>query len=291
MGLDTNYRITPTFRWLGNNPDKDNELFLTVCGIEKCKPDKSYGPTIRDDYHIHFVLKGKGTFKINNISYPVHSEQIFMVPPDIETFYYADPSDPWEYTWVSFSGVKASYYLEKAGLTLKSPVRNTYIDPKNFLALTEDILDHHELTTVNELTRTSLLYQIVSLLIKSYNLENKKSGGRDIHDYSPGVYVEHAIKYIHFNYKKLTVSEVADYIGITRSYLTHVFKEKLNISPQEYIITYRLEQGCRLLRSTNLSIQAISEEIGYTDPLTFSKIFKIHYGISPKKYRQSSPAN
>ncbi len=59
----------------------------------------------------------------------------------------------------------------------------------------------------------------------------------------------------------------------------------MEISPQEYLVSYRLEQGSRLLRTTKMSIGEIAEKIGYENPLTFSKIFKNVYGVSPKNYR------
>ena len=51
-------------------------------------------------------------------------------------------------------------------------------------------------------------------------------------------------------------------------------------------MTYRLEQSCRLLRTTSLSIQEVAEQTGYSNPLTFSKVFKNAYGLSPKNYRK-----
>ena len=59
----------------------------------------------------------------------------------------------------------------------------------------------------------------------------------------------------------------------------------MDISPQEYLLSYRLEQGSRLLRTTKMSVQEIAESIGYENPLTFSKMFKNAYGVSPKYYR------
>ena len=246
-----NYRVGATFRWLGSPPKADAELYLTVCGIERCEPGKFYGPTIRDDYHVHFILQGKGTLEINGKSYHLHRNQIFVIPPDIETYYYADPSDPWHYTWVSFAGTQASYLLEKAGITPESPVRDTYIEPEIFLSLTEQILDYHEVTISNELIRTALMYQIVAKLIESQtqHLTSKKSPPS--YDYSPDVYVECAVEYIHFNYAHISVSDIASYIGITRSYLAHIFKQKIQISPQQYLVNYRLEQAGRLLRTTS----------------------------------------
>lgn len=285
MALTPNYRVGATFRWLGSSPIEHAELYLTVCGIERCLADKSYGPTVRNDYHVHFILDGKGTLKIGNASYSLGRGQIFAIPPDIETYYYADSKNPWHYTWVSFGGSKAALYLEKAGITAEHPVRDAYINPEEFLAYTEKILNHHELTIANELTRTSLLYEILALLIHSQNQNQLEHHQPPAHDYAPDLYVNHALEYIHDNYTNIRVQDIADYIGITRSYLTHIFKQRLNISPQEYILNHRLEQGRRLLCTTNLSIQEIAEQIGYENPLTFSKIFKNFFGLSPKHYR------
>ncbi len=286
LSLQPNYRVGATFRWLGSSPIEHAELFLTVCGIEHCLPDKFYGPAVRDDFHVHFILSGKGTLEIGGKTYHLGRGQIFAIPPDIETYYYADPKDPWHYTWVSFGGSRAAFYMEKAGISAASPVRDAYVEPEDFLALTEKILNHHELVIANELTRTALLYEILALLINSQNQNLEELHKPHPLDYSPDIYVNHAVEYIHSNYSSARISDIASYIGITRSYLTHIFKQKLHISPQEYLLSYRLDQGSRLLRTTDLSIQEVARRIGYDNPLTFSKIFKNAYGLSPKNYRK-----
>lgn len=285
MPEETNYRVGARFRHLIGKPTENAELYLTVAGIERCAPDQFYGPGIRDDYHLHFVLSGEGTLEINGTSYQLKRGHIFIIPPYVKTFYYANPKNPWQYTWISFSGTKATYYLEKAGLTVETPVRKTYVKPEEFLSLIEKLLDHHEPVVANELLRTSLMYEILALLITSQNQNLNEQNKPIPYDYSPNVYVEHAVDYIHYNYNRIRVNDIANYIGITRSYLTHIFKKQLQVSPQKYLLTYRLEQSCRLLRSTNLSIQEIAEQVGYENPLTFSKIFKNTYGYSPRNYR------
>ncbi len=286
MEVAENYRIDANFRWLGSEIKANEELCLTVCGIERCTPDKFFGPSVREDYHVHFILHGKGTLEIGGKSYKLQRGQIFVIPPDVETYYYSDPEDPWHYTWVSFGGTRAGYFLEKAGITAENPVRDTYIEPERFLELTEKILNHHELTVANELLRTSLLYEIIALLVESQNQQKSKEGEEEVYDYSPDVYVNTAIEYIGEHYPHTKVSEIASYIGISRYYLTHIFKEKLHVSPQEFLLNYRMEQANRLLRTTGLSVQAVSEKVGYENPLTFSKTFKNKFGLSPKKYRE-----
>ena len=48
---------------------------------------------------------------------------------------------------------------------------------------------------------------------------------------------------------------------------------------------FRLEKGRQLLLTTSLSIQEIGRQAGYENSLTFSKMFKSAYGISPLNYR------
>lgn len=65
------YRVSSTFRMLGSIPIEDMELYLTVCGTERCAVDKFYGPIVRRDYHVHFVLSGRGTLEMDGKVYQV----------------------------------------------------------------------------------------------------------------------------------------------------------------------------------------------------------------------------
>lgn len=279
---EKNYRVDANFRWLGSCMKETEELCLTVCGIERCRPDKTFGPIIRDDYHVHMVLHGKGYLKMNGKTYTVTDGQIFTTFPDVEVYYYSDPKDPWYYTWISFGGIRAAYFLEKAGITLEHPVRDAYMDSGAFLNIAEKILNHHELIIENELLRTSFLYEAIALLVKSYSEQHPR---KNLNSYPSDVYVNSALDYIHRNYARIQVSDVAKHIGISRYYLSRIFKNKMNISPQTYLLNYRLEQAGNLLRTTNMTVQEISDEVGYTNSFSFSESFKKLYGFSPKKYR------
>lgn len=98
-------------------------------------------------------------------------------------------------------------------------------------------------------------------------------------------YSQKAQQYMEQNLSTARICETAAYIGINRSYLSYVFKSEYGISPREYLLGLRMEQGCNLLRNTNTSITEIAQSIGYENPLTFSKCFKNVYGICPREYR------
>ena len=281
--IKENYRTKANYRWLGSPRKETEELFLTVCGVERCLPEKSYGPTVRKDYHIHFILHGKGYLRTGGKTYTVQRGQLFATLPGVEVYYYTDPTNPWFYTWISFSGTKADYYMEKAGITPEHPVRDCFVEPEEFLSLTEKILDHHPLTIGNTLLRTSVLYEIVSLLVNSY-AGQQKTGNH--YDYPQDTYVNAALEYIHHNFSYVQVADVADYLGISRSYLVRIFEKKLQISPKEYLMNYRLSEASKLLRSTNLSVGEVAKKVGYMNQFSFSQSFKNMFGASPKHYRE-----
>ncbi len=105
------------------------------------------------------------------------------------------------------------------------------------------------------------------------------------------MYIRKAIEYIEYNYiDDIKVTDIANFIGINRSYLFTIFKKNLNISPQEFLLKYRMEKAYILLNNGKLSISDVARSVGYKDPLGFSKIFKKINGISPKVYRENATA-
>lgn len=147
----------------------------------------------------------------------------------------------------------------------------------------QKILDTNELTFANEIRRVGYLYEILSTLIEAQNSHKKN---QNQYDYPSDTYVDYALQFIMHNYSHIKVRDIADYIGINRSYLTSIFKKQLGISPQEYLVSYRLKKLLNYYYHQK-SVSEISNQIGYDNPLTFSKIFKQTYGVSPSLYREN----
>nr|WP_269431690.1 AraC family transcriptional regulator [Bacillus sp. JCM 19034] len=83
------------------------------------------------------------------------------------------------------------------------------------------------------------------------------------------------VDFIEHNYmNKITISEIADFIGLDRSYLCSIFKKNIHCSIQEYLIQLRINKSCTLLKQSDLSIGNIAKAVGYQDPFLFSRTFK-----------------
>lgn len=84
-----------------------------------------------------------------------------------------------------------------------------------------------------------------------------------------------------------------DYAALLRvhtHYLTNTVTEQTGQSPCAWINARYLAEAKRLLHETDLSIAAISTQLGFREPTNFSKYFKKHLGLSPKAFREQAPA-
>lgn len=282
MEKHTTYKNVAGFRCILNIEKQTNDLYLVHCGQQQCPPGYTYNHKIPNEYHVHFVLDGKGILEINDKLYHLKKDDIFLIPKGHPIRYFADDENPWEYMWITFDGEMAETYLNHVDLSAETPVIHSSIPNKVYAPMIQKILDTNELTFANEIRRVGCLYEILSTLIEAQSIYKKE---QNQYDYPSTTYVDYALQYIKFNYDHIKVNDIAQYIGINRSYLTSIFKKQLNISPQEYLVSFRLKKAAELIRTTNMSIQDISASIGYENALTFSKMFKQTYGMSPKNYR------
>ncbi|MBE6214182.1 MAG: helix-turn-helix domain-containing protein [Rikenellaceae bacterium] len=78
----------------------------------------------------------------------------------------------------------------------------------------------------------------------------------------------------------------ADKLCITPRYLSRVVKETSNSSAAEWIERYVVLEARALLKSTNMTIQQISDELNFPSQTFFGKYFKRRVGVSPKEYRR-----
>ena len=85
----------------------------------------------------------------------------------------------------------------------------------------------------------------------------------------------------------LLMKNIYQEINISMSYGLEVFKEIYGISPKEYLDRLKFKESKRLIRNPNISIEFISEQVGYSNVSHFSRQFKKWAGVSPKIYRQN----
>lgn len=264
------------------------DLGLFQFGKEKCEPGHSFGPATRNHFLFHYVISGKGTLNADTAkgetkSYYVKSMQGFMIFPNQITTYIADTEMPWEYTWIEFDGLRARSMLKSAGITESSPIYHA-----RHKDLREKMKD--EMLYIAENSKSSPfhlighLYLFLDYLIRS-SAQVKISSGSNLRDF----YIHEALVYIEHNFQNnISVETIASECGLNRSYFGKIFKEALGVTPQEFLLTFRMAKAAELLKLTSLSVGDIGLAVGYENSLHFSRAFKNVYGIAPREWRNKN---
>lgn len=97
------------------------------------------------------------------------------------------------------------------------------------------------------------------------------------------------IEYIAENYgEKIYIETLADMIQVSPDYFTKMFRDSIGTTPIDYINGVRVNHALRLLSTTDIPVNEISETLGFSNPNYFHKIFKSYMITSPLAYRKSS---
>lgn len=86
-------------------------------------------------------------------------------------------------------------------------------------------------------------------------------------------------------YSNLSIEDLAKLSNLSLSSFKRQFKKEFNDSPNNYIITKKLDKAKELLNIPDIPISEIAYEIGFNDPLYFTRLFKKKVGTSPTTYR------
>lgn len=100
-------------------------------------------------------------------------------------------------------------------------------------------------------------------------------------------YVEQCKDYVSKNFrKKIYIDEIAEKLGISTSYLSHLFRKETGKTLEEYIIEVRLEKARNLLMYSNESLANIAAYVGFPSQSYFGEKFKKYFNMTPMQYRR-----
>ncbi|MDD3122611.1 MAG: PocR ligand-binding domain-containing protein [Candidatus Izemoplasmatales bacterium] len=94
-----------------------------------------------------------------------------------------------------------------------------------------------------------------------------------------------AISYIKKNYRfDLSLDNVANSVFVSSYYLSHLFRDEINMTFSDYVNKVRMDEAIKLMKETHMAIQDIAIKCGFSDASYFTRTFKKYHGITPKKY-------
>ena len=233
-------------------------------GSERCAPSHAFGPAVRTHWLLHYVISGQGRFTREGETHPVHAGNIFVIPPYLETYYQADVQNPWHYVWIGFT----------ADARLPEALRRPVLHYREAGAIFEEMRLCAQRDSGRSAYLAGCLWKLMSLLQEEH----------------PGAdYLEKALNLMQSEYMNgITIQEIADRLGLNRSYFSELFRSRMGVAPGQYLLRLRLEKACELLLTTNGKNADIAQQVGFSDPKYFNRLFVRQYGMPAHAYRKSA---
>lgn len=267
-------------RFLNLVKSRFQEFYLSFCGISHCEPLHYYGPAVRPTYILHYILSGKGVYKVGEKTYQLSAGQVFLIEPDRMTFYQADAKDPWSYIWMGFNGTGAAREMAKLGFSENCLVASTP-DGAELKQIVLESMQHTDSSEEDRYFLQGQIYRFMSVLSRSLRTPADNHGPKD------NEHVKAAVQYLQSHYdQKVDIEDVAYDLALNRSYLSRIFKAHMGISPKEFLTQFRLSKARELLILTRLSVDEVAHSCGYANALAFGKVFRQEMNMNATAFRR-----
>ncbi len=255
----------------------------------------------RNSYEIHYIPYGHGKVRINNISYEVMPNTLYITGPHIEHEQTPDKKDPMtEYCIYLKLEKKYTSYNRPENEDFVSLFEKTFFwygqDTQNIYSALQSIfyeLEHQHTGYMTEVE--TLLQQLIVKLIRNYEYKNTEQvrlegykKGSNVH-FEPSnlfdrkyIIIEESFLY---EYKDLTLETLSARLGLSPRQTERLLKEHYDKTFLQKKSEAKMSAALLLLADNSNSITQIANQLGYSSVEHFSTAFRRYYQKSARAYR------
>ena len=239
-------------------------------------------PHTHNHAELFYIVGGKGQFLIEDQLYPVNTNHLVIINPNVTHTEVSLNAQPLEYIVLGIEGVELS-------ITENSNGQFCILDHFESMDITSclrNILREMELKQPGYEDICQAFMEILIIrLMRSTGLSVPTEPQNSVGNHQCAAvrrYIDHHFK------ESLTLDQLAEEAHMNKFYLSHAFKQEYGISPINYMISRRLEESKYLLAETDLSMSQIAQLLGFSSLSYFSQVFRKTQGLSPMEYRQDN---
>lgn len=257
--------------------------------------------------HLHFhncleigiCHSDSGIMEFQGDSVPFKAGDITCVPRHLPHTTYSSPNTAslWSYIFFApeelfknlFRNSDNNFERPMSAMKISSYILSKEKYPKvHTLATT--IAD--ELKHQNPYYRESAQGLLLSLYIELMRIYSKKENSEERnadHNLEQTFVISPVLDFIYKNYmSSITIEFLADLCHLSTTHFRRMFHEIMGSAPLEFVNSTRIDEACKLLRSTEGSILSISEQVGFHSISSFNRCFSKLIGESPREWRKKT---
>lgn len=230
-------------------------------------------------------VKGVGWAKLRGREYRIRAGQLLVIAPGEIHAYGASEEDPWSIYWCHGAGDLARSFASILKSESDSPVLAVRDVGKLTAIFEEAIAELSHGYGLAQLQRASgALVHLLGHL--GAQARRPPTEGTDVDER-----MEAVLHYLRQNlHGRVKLPELARQCSLSMSHFCAVFKARTGFPPLDFYLRLRVQRACELLATTRLPIKQVSAEVGFGDPLYFSRVFRRVQGVAPMEYRRSMRA-
>lgn len=264
-----------------SNTAKQSYMYLQEAGCASVSAGRLPSRTVSDSYMLLYTYSGVGELEYMDRTFTVSQGEGFLIDcTQSYAFRCSNSSETWDYLWFNMNGNNfGTYYNQFA--SVRKPVfkagdgseLEAYIRQLGLIAFQKDA-PQGEL-----LAGTAIINILTTLIIKS---SESTVDRRTVPKYIEGI-----MECINNGYAgHITLDSLAAEFNVSKFHLSREFKKYTGYSPNEYLISVRINRAKELLRRTGYSVGEISQMTGCGDVNHFIQLFKSREKTTPAAYRR-----
>ena len=228
---------------------------------------------------VMLCVRGKGWVKLGRDSYDLEPGNLVVILPGQAHSYGCNAEHPWTIYWCHAAGSDTRYFTDMLDRRDVLPILHVsgYL---NLVPIFEAMIDELSLGySANHLIVASMaLGHLLALIVACGQSAQVDQVSRNR--------IPQAIEYMKNRWQKtLTVPDIARSCNLSTSQFSSLFKELTGYSPLDYFLRLKMQRAAEMLDTTTRPLKEIAADVGFSDPLYFSRVFHRIYKISPSEYR------
>ena len=250
-------------------------LGLRSAGLARIEPGWRHATGLVDDrLNFYWAVAGEIAFRADAVEYVLRGGEIIYFPPGY-MMTYSERESRGRFCWMTLCGSAAVAVMESGGFRAGHPLPVRECPVARF----EHLLTLLRTPSPNHCREAELA--AYAIIIEA--LRQHAELGRNRSELAARI--KHLIDQ-DFSHPELNVDRLAEQLHCHRSGISRHFTQAYGLSPSAYLNEKRLGHARQLLWQPELSIAAVAERSGFTDPAYFSRLFHRVTGTAPRQFRQ-----
>ncbi len=240
---------------------------------------------------LFYVINGQGAFLAEGSEFPVKQNDMVIINPHVQHTEKSLPGAPLDYIVLGIEGLSFSFgrlATARAGVSSQPTPDTVYkhnMSKTNVYSYLNSMLE--EITEQQEdyeAVCQNLLEVLLICILRSGSLSVVPDNSRLLNRECTQIK-----NYLDANYSEdITLDTLSALTHMNKYYLAHTFTKYMGLSPINYLLQKRIQEGKSLLESTSYSIAQISDLLGFSSQSYFSQAFRKATGMTPMQYRKHS---